>query len=105
MSIDGNITIHIDLKTMAEKIAQNSSSSDSITYDPEAKAYYVNYVTEDILKNLGFEFLTKDTENRPIYKYYDILVYLSTSPANGNVTICKEWKDSYLDYPYKKEVD
>lgn len=103
-TIDGNVKIHIDLETMAKEIAELSGSTDSMTYDEKSKAYYVNSVTEDQLKSLGFEYLCNDTEKRPIYKYYDILVSLSTSPANGTVTVYKDWKEHYLDYSYKEEV-
>lgn len=105
MAIDGNVNIHIDLKTIAEKIADSVGSKGSMTYDEKIDSYYVNDVTEDTLKDLGFKFLCNDLESRPIYKYYDILVSLSTSPANGVVTIYKDWKGQYLDYPYKKEVE
>lgn len=105
MSVDGNVKIHIDLEAISNKIAEEAGSVDTMTFDPKTKSYYINGVTEDILKGLDFEWLVNDAEDRPIYKYYDILVSLSTSPANGTVVVYKEWKDSYLDYPYKKEVE
>ena len=104
MSVDGNIKVHIDLKAISEKIADSAGTKSTMTYDSEINAYYINGVTEEKLKELDFELLVNDTEGRPIYKYEDILVSLSTSPANGTVTVYKEWKDSYLDYPYKEEV-
>lgn len=105
MSIDGNIEIHVDLKTIAEKIAELAGSTDSMTYNEKINSYYINNVTEDMLESLDFKYLCNDTEGNPIYKYYDILVSLSNSPANGNVTVYKYWKESYLDYPYRKEVE
>lgn len=105
MAVDGNIDIHINLEAMANEIAESAGTVSTMTYDNKSKSYYINDVTEDSLKSLGFEFLCNDTEGRPIYKYYDILVGLSTSPANGIVTVYKDWKESYLDYPYKKEVE
>lgn len=104
MAIDGNIEIHASLKAVSEELANQAGSKDSMTYDTETNSYYVNDVTEDILKDYGFKYIYSDTEKRPIYKYYDILVSLSTSPANGVVTVYKEWRESPLDYPYKEEV-
>lgn len=105
MLTNGNIITHIDLKTIAEKIADLAGSKETMSYDNSINTYYINGVKEDMLKQLGFEYLCSDIEERPIYKYYDILVSLSTSPANGIVTVYKDWKESYLDYPYKKEVE
>ena len=88
--VDGNITTKLGLKAIANQLANEAGTIDTIYYDEVNKTYFIEEITEEILLNNGFEFFTRGSNFKPIYKKGDIFAEPNTDPAFGSVMLYKE---------------
>lgn len=88
--IDGNINIKLGLKALAEKLADEVGTKETMYYDEINKTYFIEGVTKETLVDNGFEFFTRGSNNKPIYKKEDVFAEPNTDPAFGDIMLYKE---------------
>lgn len=87
--VDGKIEIKLSLKNVAEELAKAAGTEDTMYYDRFTKSYFINNVSEELLKNNGFKFFEQSFNYTPIYKKEDIFASVHSDPAFGNITLYK----------------
>ena len=91
--INGRIKIKLNLKTVAEELADSVGSKDTLFYDNFEKTYYINNVTEDDLISNGFKFFEEAFNHAPIYKKEDVYASVQSDPAFGRTMVYKLYND------------
>lgn len=88
--VDGTITPNISLKAVATELATKANTLDLLVYDTINKMYYVYGISEDILKENGFEFFQVASNYSPIYKRANIYAEPHSDPGFGHIILYKE---------------
>lgn len=88
--VDGNINIRLGLKTIANELAAEAGTESTMYYDELNKTYFIDGITEEILLKSKFEFFTRGSNMKPIYKRGDVFAEPNTDPAFGSIMLYKE---------------
>lgn len=94
--VDGNIKPSINLKVVAEELANAAGTKDTMYYDETNKMYFIDGIDEDMLIANGFEFLQYASNHKPIYRRLNIFAEPNIDPAFGNIMIYKEHNNRWV---------
>lgn len=87
--VDGNIEVGLSLKSIANELAEQVGTVDTMYFDELNKTYFIDGVTEENLLDNDFKLFSKTSNEKPIYRRENIYAEPNTDPAFGNVMLYK----------------